>query len=119
MNWLAENWVSILTILIVAGVAWMMFGRGRGGPCCGSTTKEPDPRNSGEAARPPGPASRDTRPPRPKGESLFDFASTAGWTLGKEANGGNTSTIQNCRTDPATGGDGDLDRKKRLSLLLR
>ena len=55
MDWLTENWVSIL---IVAALAWMMFGRGKGAGCCGSASKEQDSRKSGEAAGPSEPAGR-------------------------------------------------------------
>lgn len=39
MEWLAQNW---LLLLIVGAFAWMMFGRGVGGGCCGGGVKEPD-----------------------------------------------------------------------------
>lgn len=55
MDWLTENWVSIL---IVAGLAWMMFGRGKGAGCCGSAGREQDSRKPGEAAGPAEPAGR-------------------------------------------------------------
>lgn len=54
MDWLTQNWVSIL---IVAAIGWMMFGRGgQGGGCCGGAASVREPRKSGEDAAPPGPA---------------------------------------------------------------
>jgi|GEM_PF-2362227 len=53
MEWLTQNW---LTILIVAAFVWMMFGRrGQGGGCCGGGGSERDPRKPAEEATAPGP----------------------------------------------------------------
>lgn len=48
MEWLTQNWV---TILIAGAFAWMMFGRrGQGGGCCAGATNEQETRKPGEGA---------------------------------------------------------------------
>lgn len=53
MEWLTQNW---LLIPVGGAFAWMMFGRGAGGGCCGGGVSESDARKPTDGTTAPRPA---------------------------------------------------------------